>query len=136
MTYLRTCAPADSGHQPCSLLPFGMLEHLLGRARHETVGCGLTETVDHLVHGIGSLFGSTSGEVLGDSIHMEPAAGPVRPSCVLPFRGMKQFHTTSITERRAEPACAKAESPSKPRTIPALPQPFCFAEPPAGIDVA
>ena len=82
-----------------------MLEHLLGRARHETVGCGLTETVDHPGHGLGSLCGSISGEVLGDSIRIEPAAGPVRPSCV-PFRGMKQFHTTSITERRAEPACA------------------------------
>lgn len=126
MTYERTRAPADSGHHPCSLLPFRMPEHLLGHACHETVGGGLTETVAHPVHGVGSLSGSISGEALGDSIRIEPSGGPVRPSCV-PSRGMKQFQTTSITERRAEPACAKAESPRKPRSIPALPQPFCWA---------
>lgn len=86
-------------------LPLRMREHLPRGARHETVGCGLTETVDHPVHGVGNLCGSIPGEVLGDFIRMEPAPGPVRTAYV-PFRGMKLLHTTSIAERRAVPACA------------------------------
>ena len=58
--------------------------------RHELVGCGLAETVDYPVHGLRDLIGGMSGDVLGDSIGVEPAAGLPRPSCVT-LRGMKQF---------------------------------------------